>query len=182
VIRGSARRALETTPPFTHLRFFELAGRAADLKAALEAEYPNSRDRFKIVPGDCNATINATLAELADLNWAPTFAFLDQQSTEVQWSTLQRLARHKPEGRPKTELWLLCASGLLPRGLRLRTEAIDTTVGRMSGMFGTDEWTEGSGPRGRARSAVRRHPQRVAKIEIVHPPNQRNCTPLFWLT
>jgi len=118
VIRGSARRALETTPPFTHLRFVELADRAADLKAALEAEYPNSRDRFKIVPGDCIVTITGTLAELADLNWAPASAFLDQQSTEVQWSTLQRLARQKPERRPKTELWLLCASGLLPRGLR----------------------------------------------------------------
>jgi hypothetical protein len=59
-------------------------GRAADLKAALEAENPDSRDRFKVVPDDCNVTITAILAELADLNWAPTFAFLDQQSTEVQ--------------------------------------------------------------------------------------------------
>jgi three-Cys-motif partner protein len=143
LIRGSARRALETTPPFTALRFFELAGRAAGLKAALETEYPGSRDLFKVVPGDCNATITTALAELADLNWAPTFAFLDQQSTEVQWPTLQHLARHKRDGMPKTELWLLCASGLLPRGLRLRTEAIDTiTAGRMSAMFGTDVWTE----------------------------------------
>jgi len=143
LIRGSARRALETTPPFTALRFFELAGRAAELKAALETEYPGSRDLFKVVPGDCNATITAALAELADLNWTPTFAFLDQQSTEVQWPTLQHLARHKRDGMPKTELWLLCASGLLPRGLRLRTEAIDTiTAGRMSAMFGTDVWTE----------------------------------------
>jgi three-Cys-motif partner protein len=143
LIRGSARRALETTPPFTALRFFELAGRAVELKAALEAEYPGSRDQFKVVPGDCNVTIAAALAELADLNWAPTFAFLDQQSTEVQWPTLQRLARHKREDKWKTELWLLCASGLLPRGLRLRTEAIDTsTADRMSAMFGTDVWTE----------------------------------------
>jgi three-Cys-motif partner protein len=143
VIRGSARRALETIPPFTVLRFFELAGRAAALKAALGAEYPDSCDRFQVVPGDCNATIAAALAELADFNWAPTFAFLDQQSTEVHWRTLQRLARHKREDKWKTELWLLCASGLLPRGLRLRTEAIDTTTAdRMSAMFGTDAWTE----------------------------------------
>jgi hypothetical protein len=47
------------------------------------------------VPGDCNATIAAALADLADLNWAPTFAFLDQQSTEVQWPTIEHLARHK---------------------------------------------------------------------------------------
>jgi three-Cys-motif partner protein len=97
------------------------------------------------MPGDCNATIGPALAELArlDLSWAPTFAFLDQQSTEVQWSTLQKLARYKRADKPKTELWLLCASGLLPRGLRFRTEAIDATVAdQMSSMFGTDIWTD----------------------------------------
>lgn len=61
----------------------------------------------------------------------------------MQWTTLQHLARHKRDGMPKTELWLLCASGLLPRGLRLKTEAIDTiTAGRMSAMFGTDVWID----------------------------------------
>jgi three-Cys-motif partner protein len=94
------------------------------------------------VPGDCNVTIAGVLAELSELNWAPTFAFLDQQSTEVRWSTLQHLARHKRPGKPKCELWLLCASGLLPRGLRVRQDAIDGTVAdRMSSMFGTGMWT-----------------------------------------
>ena len=141
LIRGSARRALDTRPPFTVLRFFELASRASSLDRVLKAEY-RGRD-FQVVPGDCNAMINGALAELADLNWAPTFAFLDQQSTEVQWPTLQRLARHKRADKPKTELWLLCASGLLPRGLRIRTGTIDTSVAdKITGMFGTDIWTE----------------------------------------
>lgn len=140
-IRGSARRALDTQPPFTVMRFFELESRASSLDNALKAEYPD-RD-FRVVPGDCNTTIAPVLAELAPLNWAPTFAFLDQQSTEVQWQTLQRLARHKRADKPKIELWLLCASGLLPRGLRFRTEAVDATVAdRMSSMFGTEIWTE----------------------------------------
>ncbi len=142
-IRGSARRALDTRPPLSVLRFFELAGTAKNLDAALAAEYPDRIRDFRVVPGDCNATIAATLAGLADLNWAPTFAFLDQQSTEVQWPTIGHLARHKRHGKPKTELWLLCASGLLPRGLRLRTETLDTAVAdRMTGMFGTDIWLE----------------------------------------
>lgn len=42
-----------------------------------------------------------------------------------------------------TELWLLCASGLLPCGLRLQTEAIDDSVAeKMSAMFVTDLWLE----------------------------------------
>lgn len=142
-IRGSARRALDTRPRLSVLRFFELAATAKNLDTALTAEYPDRIKDFRIVPGDCNATIATVLAELAGLNWAPTFAFLDQQSTEVQWQTIERLARHKRADKPKTELWLLCASGLLPRGLRFRTETLDISVAsRMSDMFGTDVWIE----------------------------------------
>lgn len=143
VIRGSACRALDTQPPLTHLRFFELAPHAANLEQALRAEYPTRSKDFKVVPGDCNITIVGALRELAPLNWAPTFAFLDQQSTEVNWSTIERLAQHKRSDKPKTELWLLCANGLLPRGLRIRTDRIDTTVvEKMTKMFGTNIWLD----------------------------------------
>lgn len=143
VIRGSARRALDTRPPLSVLRFFELDAAAKDLRSALTAEYPDRVSDFKVVPGDCNAKIAPVLAGLADLNWAPTFAFLDQQSTEVQWPTIECLARHKRADKTKTELWLLCASGLLPRGLRMRTEEIDASVAeQMTRMFGTDLWLE----------------------------------------
>jgi three-Cys-motif partner protein len=143
VIRGSARIALETQPPLTHLRFFELAPHAASLERRLKAEYPSRASAFKVVPGDCNATINATLAELASLNWAPTFAFLDQQSTEVHWSTIEALARHKRPDKWKTEIWILCASGLLPRGLRIRQDDIDESfAAERNRMFGTEIWID----------------------------------------
>lgn len=139
VIRGSARRALDTVPPFTVLRFFELSSNAAALDRTLRAEYPNRN--FRVIPGNCNDTIDQVLHELKPLNWAPTFAFLDQQSTEVRWTTLERLASHKRAGKPKVELWLLCASGLLPRGLKLRQAAVDDkVVERMNLMFGSTEW------------------------------------------
>lgn len=143
VIRGSARRALETQPPLTTMRFFELESRAERLKQRLAAEYPDRAGAFKVVPGDCNVTIGAVLAELGDLNWAPTFAFLDQQSTEVHWTTIEALARHKRPDKWKTEIWLLCANGLLPRGLKVRMEDIDTAFGEtMNRMFGTDVWID----------------------------------------
>jgi three-Cys-motif partner protein len=142
-ILGSARRALDTRPPLSALRFFELDANAARLDAALKSYYPDRVQDFRVVPGDCNTTIPGALAELAQFNWAPTFAFLDQQSTEVQWSTITHLARHKRADKPKTELWLLCASGMLPRGLKIRTQTIDTTVAdKMTTMFGTDIWLE----------------------------------------
>ncbi|MEV0633273.1 three-Cys-motif partner protein TcmP [Nonomuraea wenchangensis] len=140
-IRGSARVALDTSPPFDVLRFFEMSPYAGALDNVLRRDYPG-RD-FQVIPGDCNNEIEAVLRGLRHLDWAPTFAFLDQQSTEVTWATLQHLARHKRRGKPKVELWLLCASGLLPRGLRLRQELIDDGVARqMSVMFGTDQWQE----------------------------------------
>jgi len=143
IIRGSARRALEIRPPLTTMRFFELESQAERLKQRLASEYPDRADAFKVVPGDCNATIGAVLAELAGLNWAPTFAFLDQQSTEVHWTTIEALARHKRPDKWKTEIWLLCANGLLPRGLKVRMEDIDTAFGEtMNRMFGTDVWVD----------------------------------------
>jgi three-Cys-motif partner protein len=142
-ILGSARRALDTRPSLSVLRFFELDGTAGRLEAGLKAQYPDRFQDFRVVPGDCNTTITATLAELAGFNWAPTFAFLDQQSTEVHWSTIRHLARYKRADKPKTELWLLCASGLLPRGLKIRAETIDTAVAdKMTTMFGADIWLE----------------------------------------
>jgi three-Cys-motif partner protein len=142
-ILGSARRALDTRPPLSVLRFFELDATAGRLETALKTQYPDRVRDFRVVPGDCNATIGAALAELAGFNWAPTFAFLDQQSTEVRWSTIRQLARHKRAEKPKTELWLLCASGLLPRGLKIRADTIDSAVAdKMTTMFGTDIWLE----------------------------------------
>jgi three-Cys-motif partner protein len=141
LISGSPRRALEVQPPLSVLRFFELPSNANLLEQALRADYPG-RD-FRVVPGDCNETVAGVLRELSNLNWAPTFAFLDQQSTEVRWTSLERLARHKKHGKPKTELWLLCASGLLPRSLNIHQGDLDQrSVDRINAMFDTEVWSE----------------------------------------
>ena len=113
--QGYERRAARAGwPPLTHMRFLELASKAASLKQRLTAQYPDRADAFKVVPGDCNTTIALALDELADLNWAPTFAFLNQQSTEVRWTTIEALARYKRPDKWKTEIWILCANSLLP--------------------------------------------------------------------
>ncbi len=156
VIRGSALRALDTRPQLSVLRFFELAPNARKLEQDLTAAYPGRVSDFKVIPGDCNATIAAALTELTDVNMLPTFAFLDQQSTEVQWPTIEALARHKRPDKWKTEIWLLCASGLLPRSLPMRTDTIDdANIEKMTRMFGTDLWLEAlSGRRKRLLSGA----------------------------
>ena len=140
-IPGSAQIALSTSePPFTRLRFFEVEDKAGDLESSLLAKNPG-RD-IRVYAGDCNKKIVCALDELRDqgLAWAPTFAFVDPNSLESRWSTLERLAQFRT-GKYKTELFLLFSpqmfSRLLPvRGNPLRPEdeeAIDA-------VFGTSAW------------------------------------------
>ena len=60
---GSARIGLKVSdPPFDRCYFFELGDKAAELARELTRDFPG-RD-VRVVPGDCNVTIPAALAEL----------------------------------------------------------------------------------------------------------------------
>jgi three-Cys-motif partner protein len=138
-LAGSARIALSIdNPPFTRLRFFELNPYAARLRSTLEVAHPG-RD-FQVIPGDCNETITGALRGLANVYWAPTFAFVDPNGPDVQWSTLEALARFKKPTTTKTEIWLLCAAGLFIRTLRVVGDVRDQDANKLTKMYGTDQW------------------------------------------
>lgn len=140
-IQGSPLRALAAEPPFSVLRFFELPNKARQLEAELTRQHPDRN--IRVYPGDCNDTIGSALAELRPLNWAPTFAFIDQQSTEIRWTTLRALADHKRRGKPKVELWILCASGMLRRGLSMGEGHLNTRFAdEITDMLGVDTWLD----------------------------------------
>lgn len=146
---GSARLALEAKAGggFTRLYFFEMEDKAAELEQRLKAEFPDRN--IRVIAGDCNDTIPTALAELKQLNWAPTFAFIDPDGMEVSWETLRQLAEHKrgyrPAGSPKREykieLWILFTAPGLMRTLaydesKVRPEDYE----RVTRLFGTDAW------------------------------------------
>lgn len=132
---GSARIALEiANPPFTRLRYFELAERAQSLEEKLREDYPE-RD-IRVYSGDCNQTIPQALSELAHVRRAPAFAFLDPDGMQLNWGTLETLASHRP-GQYKVELWMLFPIMGLFRTLGDPTEA---DVQRATRLFGSDEW------------------------------------------
>jgi three-Cys-motif partner protein len=146
---GSARIALDVGDGtgFTRFRYFELGPKAAELKTALQADYPD-RD-IRVYAGDCNVTIPRALAELKELNWAPTFAFVDPDGMEVAWETLAALADHKrgyraasstkPEN--KVEIWMLFPSAGIMRTLALDAETLpDRDIARATRLFGTERW------------------------------------------
>jgi three-Cys-motif partner protein len=146
---GSARIALDVGDgtAFTRFRYFELGPKAAELNAALKADYPD-RD-ITVYAGDCNVTIPQALAELKELNWAPTFAFVDPDGMEVAWETLAALFDHKRGYRPassskpeyKVEIWMLFPSAGIMRTLALDAETLpDRDVARATRLFGTQRW------------------------------------------
>lgn len=140
-IESSAQIALSIDePPFTRLRFFELEGKAQELERSLVSTYPG-RD-IKVYAGDSNKKVSCALRDLRHLSWAPTLAFIDPNSLEAKWCTLEKLARFR-RGNYKTELFLLFSpqmfARLLPvRGKRLRSE--DETA--IDDVFGIDAWRE----------------------------------------
>lgn len=111
------------------------------MEGDLRADYPD-RD-FDVVAGDCNARVGPVLHSLRDWNRAPTFALIDQHAAEVHWSTLEQLSRFKPPDSSKAELWLLFAPSMLPRGLAsIDSAAGERFTGRISAMYGSDEWLD----------------------------------------
>jgi three-Cys-motif partner protein len=139
LLDGSARIALSIDdPPFTRLRFLEVEPYATRLRSALEEDFPG-RD-FRVVAGDCNTTIHATLQELAHLNWAPTFAFVDPNGPDTHWSTIEALAAFKRKDRPRAEIWLLLAAGMFMRNLRTDGSVRHEDSEQLTKMYGTEQW------------------------------------------
>jgi three-Cys-motif partner protein len=185
-INGSPRVALNTMPAFSKVVLFELPAQAARLEAQLRADY-EGRD-FEVVPGDCNVTLAPLLRDLSSggWDWAPTFALVDQYAAEVRWSTLEQLARFKRLGRSKVELWLLFAPSMLPRGLASEDAgAIERFAGRITNMYGTEEWRQayaarqfgrlnGSGLRDELLNLMRWRLEDVLGYRVTHSFGMKN--------
>ncbi|MGN9805511.1 three-Cys-motif partner protein TcmP [Micromonospora sp. L32] len=139
LILGSARRALSVEPPFTRVCLFELGEKARRLEKAIRDAYPG-RPGIRVYDDDCNVTVARALQDLRSVNWAPTFAFVDQFDSEVKWSTLEQIARFR-RGKTKAEMWILFATGMYPRGLNLHGQAMNASYGdTLTEMLGSEEW------------------------------------------
>lgn len=139
-ILGSVHRALRVEPPFTRVALFEVEGKAALLEQAVRAAYPG-RTGLTVYAGDCNEQVAHALTDLSSVNWAPTFAFIDQFDSEVHWSTLERISQFR-QGKTKAEMWLLFAAAQYPRGLNVHGVELNAAYGdTLTRMLGTDEWT-----------------------------------------
>jgi three-Cys-motif partner protein len=138
---GSPVVAMKTGPPFSRLRFGELSpARARDLGTHLGQAFPGD-GRYQVVHGDCNETIDGILAGLAEVAWAPMFAFVDQQAAEVHWETIKKLAAFRKNRQGwKAEIWILMSPTMILKGVRgTNNEAFQERVDRL---YGGGEWRQ----------------------------------------
>ena len=138
VYRGSTGVALDTVPQLSRLVFWELPSYASELQRELWRNYMRDR-RWSVVPGDCNTTLKHGLAKVSDLQWAPTFAFLDPKGLDVRWETLKTLATWR-RGKTKTELWVLFPEPALERVLGLSGTFGRDTARQLTDLYGCDDW------------------------------------------
>ena len=139
LLESSPRIALTTTdPPFTKLLFFETDHVAPKLEASLRDDFPN-RD-FRVFGGDCNNLIPQELDRIQDLNWAPTFAFVDPNGPDAHWTTLQALAQFKAPQYTKVEMWLLFPTAMFTRLLPRTGDVSEQYSSKITQMYGTEQW------------------------------------------
>jgi three-Cys-motif partner protein len=131
---GSARIALKVEPQFDRYIFIERSpGRCADLEI-LKSEFPALRDRIAIRQGDANIRIQ----EICEVFLRTTRAvlFLDPYGMQVEWSTIEAIAKTK-----KIDLWLLFPLGIgVNRLLKKSGDIPEPWRHRLDLLLGTDDW------------------------------------------
>lgn len=101
ILEGSPLIAAAGQPPFTSMFWVDADGHNA---ASLRAHRQDFSDRrIQVLQSDANEAIDNILRQIPRNE--PVFAFLDPEGSELAWSTIEKLARHRV-GR-KVELFLL---------------------------------------------------------------------------
>lgn len=138
IMLGSPLIALRSPRPADQFRFNE---KSSDTYAALakRTSYSPLRERIKLYQQDVNEVVDEICAEIKQVEsqsqptdkWGSTFniAFLDPEGLELEWRTVEKLARMK-----KMDLIInFSTSGVLRASGRGNIDAIDR-------FFGTSEW------------------------------------------
>lgn len=136
---GSAEIALSVSPPFTQVRLFEKSpSRACALRELASA---CGHSGVEVIEGDCNVRIKEVLAGLP--RKAPTFAFVDPDGMEIEWSTIRALAEHKrPHAEQgngtKVEMWILFSTTGIVRVLGGNREHVESSglLDRVAKLYG----------------------------------------------
>jgi len=134
-IDGSARRALNTDPPFHKFYFIELQRKKLAALNTLRAEYPDKE--IEMVQSDANAALRTLCGQY---QWYSERAvlFLDPFGMQVEWPTLEAIAN-----TGAVDVWYLFPYAGLYRQAAKNADALDADKeASLTRLLGTDEWRQ----------------------------------------
>lgn len=134
-IDGSARLALQTSPPFSRYTFIESHRNRCNELLKLRTEFPALSNRIAIIHGEANVHVQ----HICSKDWLSAFRravmFLDPYGTQVSWQTIRAIADTKA-----IDLWMLFPLGTVNRLLNKNGQINDKRVARLNHLFGDEAW------------------------------------------
>lgn len=109
-----------------------------ELRLLVQRQSDTEKRDYRVIAGDFNASVGEILSSGLIKEKTATFCLIDQFTLECHWATLEALARHKPEGARKIEIFYFLATGWLHRSLSATTVNLD----RPDLWWGGDGWRE----------------------------------------
>jgi len=132
---GSARIALATEPRFDKYLLIETQPARADRLEALGEEFPDKAADIQVTRSDANAYL-LDLCENRRWDGHRAVLFLDPYGMQVDWTTVQAIAKTKA-----IDMWYLFPLGVAVNRLLRRDANISSSIRRRLDMlFGTDAW------------------------------------------
>ncbi|MEK7269375.1 MAG: three-Cys-motif partner protein TcmP [Planctomycetota bacterium] len=131
---GSARIALKTDPPFEEYVFIERSPERCKMLVNLKDEFPALASRIQILQGEANVKIR----DLCTADWRSRRAvlFLDPYGMQVEWQTIEAIARTQA-----IDLWILFPLGIgLNRLLTKSGNIPESWRHRLDVLLGTKDW------------------------------------------
>ena len=133
--KGSTQVALETNPAFSQYIFIENNEEHVRSLSNLRRQYPAIASRIAIVEEDANSYL---LKWCQQNDWIKTRAvvFLDPYGMQVEWSTINAMAKTKA-----IDLWILFPLGVGVNRLLMKQRPPEGPwADRLTRVFGTDAW------------------------------------------
>ena len=135
IIDGSAKLALQSSGVFAEYIFIEKKkSYVKELNELIDQEFPEKKDRVKIIPKDCNDVL---LDICSKVNWSKTRAvlFLDPYAADVKWDTLKVVA-----ATGAIDVWYLFPFSAVNRMMKKKGEIDPTWKAKLNSIFGDNSW------------------------------------------
>lgn len=133
--KGSAEIALRVEPPFGRYVFIEKNRDRVTQLEQLQVRFPRLASRIEIACREANAFLQ-DWCRATDWHDHRAVVFLDPYGMQVEWATLERIAKTRA-----IDLWFLFPLGVAVNRLLMKKDTPpDVWARALTRLFGTEEW------------------------------------------